>query len=61
MNSRYELHGELPSLDRPVLVVHLHGWIDASGAAAAMASARRRRESKGHRWISCRCWKVLWL
>ena len=35
MNSRYELHGELPSLDRPVLVVHLHGWIDASGAAAA--------------------------
>lgn len=39
MNSRYELHGELPSLDRPVLVVHLHGWIDASGAAAAAMAA----------------------
>jgi hypothetical protein len=35
MNPRYELHGELPVLDRPVLVVHLSGWIDASGAAAA--------------------------
>ncbi len=39
MNPRYELHGELPTLDRPVLVVHLHGWIDASGAAAAAMAA----------------------
>lgn len=34
----YRLHGDLPSLDRPVLVVHLGGWIDASGAAAAATS-----------------------
>lgn len=39
MNARYELHGELPSLDRPVLVVQLTGWIDASGAAAAAMAA----------------------
>ena len=39
MNARYELHGELPTLDRPVLVVHLDGWIDASGAGAAAMSA----------------------
>jgi exonuclease VII small subunit len=39
MNPRYRLHGELPTLDRPVLVVHLHGWIDASGAAAAAMAA----------------------
>lgn len=35
MNARYTLHGELPALERPVLVVMLTGWIDASGAAAA--------------------------
>lgn len=35
MTSPYVVHGELPVLDRPVLVVSLHGWIDASGAAAA--------------------------
>jgi len=35
MNQRYELHGPIPTLDRPILVVHLNGWIDASGAAAA--------------------------
>ncbi|MGB8858147.1 MAG: PAC2 family protein [Ilumatobacteraceae bacterium] len=39
MNPRYELHGELPTLDRPVLVVHLSGWIDAGGAAAAAMAA----------------------
>ncbi len=39
MNARYELHGELPTLDRPVLVVQLTGWIDASGAAAAAMAA----------------------
>lgn len=33
--SAYEVRGELPSLDRPVLVVALQGWIDAAGAAAA--------------------------
>jgi hypothetical protein len=35
VNARYVVHGELPTLDRPVLVIMLHGWIDASGAAAA--------------------------
>ena len=39
MNPRYELHGDIPVLDRPVMVVHLHGWIDASGAAAAAMAA----------------------
>lgn len=34
----YRLHGELPVLERPVLVVHLGGWIDASGAAAGAMS-----------------------
>lgn len=31
----YQLHGELPELESPVLVAMLTGWIDASGAAAA--------------------------
>ena len=31
----YVVHGELPRLDRPVLVVAMAGWIDAGGAAAA--------------------------
>jgi PAC2 family len=31
----YRLHEPLPTLDDPVLVVMLTGWIDASGAAAA--------------------------
>ena len=35
----YELHQELPVLDQPVLVVHLTGWIDASGAGAAALTA----------------------
>ena len=39
MNARYELTGPLPTLDRPVLVVHLNGWIDASGSAAAAIAA----------------------
>jgi hypothetical protein len=39
MNTTYELHRDLPKLDRPVLVVSLNGWIDASGAAAASAMA----------------------
>ncbi len=39
MNAPYVLHGELPPLDRPVLVVALQGWIDASGAAAAAMGA----------------------
>lgn len=39
MAAPYVLHGELPALDRPVLVVALGGWIDASGAAAAAMAA----------------------
>lgn len=39
MNERYELLQELPTLDRPVLAVHLSGWIDASGAGAAALAA----------------------
>jgi hypothetical protein len=35
MTDAYRLHGELPSLDSPVLVGTFTGWIDASGAAAA--------------------------
>jgi PAC2 family len=34
----YALHEALPTLDQPVLVVMLTGWIDASGAAAAAMS-----------------------
>jgi len=39
MSKPFVLHGELPSLRRPVLVVMLTGWIDASGAAAAAMAA----------------------
>lgn len=39
MNPAYELHGPLPELSTPVLVMMLIGWIDASGAAAAAMSA----------------------
>ncbi len=39
VNQRYELHQDLPTLDQPVLVVHLTGWIDASGAGAAALAA----------------------
>ena len=47
MNARYELTGPVPTLDRPVLVVHLNGWIDASGsAAAAMAALDAACETK---------------
>ena len=28
-----ELNGDLPQLDKPILVVMLQGWIDAAGAA----------------------------
>ncbi|MEP7112963.1 MAG: PAC2 family protein [Ilumatobacteraceae bacterium] len=35
MSEPYRLHEALPSLDKPVLVVMLTGWIDASSAAAA--------------------------
>ncbi len=35
MSDSYVLHQALPQLDRPVLVVMLTGWIDASAAAAA--------------------------
>ena len=35
MTDPYILHEPLPTLDAPVMVVMLSGWIDASGAAAA--------------------------
>ena len=38
MTEPYVLHEPLPSLDSPVMVVMLTGWIDASGAAAAAMS-----------------------
>lgn len=38
MTDPYVLHEPLPSLDSPVMVVMLTGWIDASGAAAAAMS-----------------------
>ena len=34
-----ELHGNLPRLDSPVLIVMLQGWIDAAGAAHEAMSA----------------------
>ncbi|HEY0521717.1 MAG TPA: PAC2 family protein, partial [Ilumatobacteraceae bacterium] len=41
MSDPYVLHQPLPSLDRPVMVVMLTGWIDASSAgAAAMATVQ---------------------
>ena len=38
MTDPYVLHEPLPTLDSPVMVVMLTGWIDASGAAAAAMS-----------------------
>ena len=38
-SSDYELHGELPSLVDPVLIVSLKGWIDAAEAADEAMSA----------------------
>jgi PAC2 family len=38
MTDPYVLHEPLPSLNTPVMVVMLTGWIDASGAAAAAMS-----------------------
>ncbi|MEY2580968.1 MAG: hypothetical protein QOE09_817 [Ilumatobacteraceae bacterium] len=35
MTDPYTLHQTLPTLDHPVMVAMLTGWIDASGAAAA--------------------------
>ncbi|MEI8240050.1 MAG: PAC2 family protein [Actinomycetota bacterium] len=37
--SAYQLHRDVPTLDRPVLVVMLTGWVDASGAGAAAVAA----------------------
>ena len=43
----FELHGTLPALHQPVLLVQLTGWIDASGAAnAAMEHITRVTDSK---------------
>lgn len=45
MNEPFVLHGELPRLERPVLVVMMHGWIDAANAAAgAMAALEERSD-----------------
>lgn len=38
MSDPYVLHGTVPHLQHPLLVVYLTGWIDASGAAAAALS-----------------------
>jgi PAC2 family len=38
MSDPYILHEPMPRLDKPVMVVMLTGWIDASGAAAAAMS-----------------------
>jgi hypothetical protein len=47
MSTPYTLIGELPTLERPVLVVCLNGWIDASGAAAAaMTTLEERCEAR---------------
>lgn len=43
----FSLHGRLPVLDSPVLLVQLTGWIDASGAAAtAMETILRTADAK---------------
>lgn len=43
----FELHGTLPALHQPVLLVQLTGWIDASGAAnAAMEHITRVTDAK---------------
>ena len=34
-----ELHGDLPQLNSPILIVMLQGWIDAAGAANDAMSA----------------------
>ena len=39
MSEPFVLHEPLPSLDRPVLVVMMHGWIDAANAAAGAMAA----------------------
>lgn len=39
MSNGYRLHAELPSVESPVLVVMLTGWIDASGSAQAAIAA----------------------
>ncbi len=36
------VHGEAPSLDKPVLVTMLTGWIDASGAAGAAVETLKK-------------------
>ena len=39
MHADASLHGVLPQLSNVVLVSHLTGWIDASGAAAEIGRA----------------------
>lgn len=45
MTEPYALHEPLPTLQAPVLVVMLSGWIDASGAAAAAMAAAQEEWS----------------
>ncbi|HUC31886.1 MAG TPA: PAC2 family protein [Ilumatobacteraceae bacterium] len=39
MTDLYTIHGDLPDLDGPVMVIALQGWIDASAAAATALGA----------------------
>ncbi len=53
MTDPYTLHQTLPSLEQPVMVVMLTGWIDASGAAAAaMATTVRLKKSGATRVLN---------
>ena len=49
MPADYELHEE-PSLDRPVLLVALEGWIDAGFAAANAMTTILERHRRPGRW-----------
>lgn len=42
MTDPFVVHGDLPHLDAPTLVVAMQGWIDASGAAESAARAITR-------------------
>lgn len=47
MTDPFDVHGDLPSLEAPVLVVAMQGWIDASSAAdAAMTHLRRACDAR---------------
>ncbi len=48
MTDPYVLHEPLPTLDQPVMVVMLTGWIDASSAAAAAMATVQEEWSVRH-------------